>query len=361
MQKKFTSRSGIFNPRICSTFLLCSVGLLLAILGMASTPSSGTLSDATPLLTYSAGPFNVPNQSPVGLGQFDTGPRCNAQFPCDSFGLTVSLPSGYAAAHPNAAVKITMSWSDTGAGQADYDLYVYNGTNPTVDGNHPADHQSASGSNPEVAVINPVLDGDTPYTIEIVPFQPTQEILSIRIELLPGSGGIFPGFGGADPTTPGVPRYQIFVPPAGSSAESGSGEFNIGFSPITHRIMVMNSGPIWRLTPGEVQTPSKPECCEALWEDKSTNTVSIGLDPILWTDQKTGRTFASNSTAGANVVYAYTDTASPFNDGDQWVPVAISPPNGGVDHETIGSGPYPALLSTLGTPVNQCEYVLYCS
>jgi hypothetical protein len=168
-------------------------------------------------------------------------------------------------------------------------------------------------------------------------------------------------FGGADPTTPGVPRYQNFYAPAGSSAESGSGEFNIGFNPFSHHIFVMNHGPIWRLTPPEQLTPSKPECCEALWEDKSAVSTNTGLDPILWTDQKTGRTFASNSTAGANAVYGYTDTATPFNDGDQWVPIAISPPNGGVDHETIGSGPYPASLSNLATPVNQGEYVLYCS
>jgi Big-like domain-containing protein len=177
----------------------------------------------------------------------------------------------------------------------------------------------------------------------------------------PNSSTTVATFGSFDPTVPNNPRYQNFYAPAGSSAESGSGEFNIGFNPFSHHIFVMNHGPIWRLTAPELLTPAKPECCEALWEDKSAASTNTGLDPILWTDQKTGRTFASNSTAGANVVYAYTDTASPFNDGDQWVPVAISPPNGGVDHETIGSGPYPASLSNLATPVNQGEYVLYCS
>src|SRR5881628_3124396 len=101
-------------------------------------------------------------------------------------------------------------------------------------------------------------------------------------------------FGGPDPTTPGNPRYQTFYAPAGSSAEPGSGEFNIGFDPITHRILTMNTGPIWRLTPPEILVPAKPECCEALWEDKSNPTTNVGLDPILWTDQKTGRTFSSN-------------------------------------------------------------------
>src|SRR5436305_1292338 len=157
-------------------------------------------------------------------------------------------------------------------------------------------------------------------------------------------------FGGADPTTPGNPRYQIFYAPPGSSAESGSGEFNIGANPFTHRILVMNHGPIWRLTPPEFSSPALPACCEALWEDKSAVTTNTGLDPILWTDQKTGRTFASNSTVGANAVYAYTD-----NDGDTYVEGSVAPPNGGADHESIGSGPYPATLAVLGTPVNQGE------
>jgi Bacterial Ig domain/Dockerin type I domain len=170
-------------------------------------------------------------------------------------------------------------------------------------------------------------------------------------------------FGGPDPTVPGVPRYQNFYAPAGTSAEPGSGEFNIGFDPITHRIMVMNTGPIWRLTPGEIQVPAKPECCEALWEDKSANTTNTGLDPILWTDQKTGRTFVSNSTAGANAVYAYTDAAAPFNDGDLWTEIGAAPANGGIDHETIGSGPFPAGLPWSGfvNSVNQGEAVYYCS
>ncbi len=161
---------------------------------------------------------------------------------------------------------------------------------------------------------------------------------------------------------PGNPRYQNFYAPAGSSAESGAGEFNIGFDPITHRIMAMNLGAVWRLTPPEILTPAKPECCEALWEDKSPRTTSLAImDPILWTDQKTGRTFAANAFYGANFSYAYTDAATPFDDGTVWVEAGIAPPNGGQDHETIGSGPYPAALSALTTPVNHGEMVFYCS
>jgi hypothetical protein len=366
MLKNNQSKAGFFNPRILLAAGLCSMGGFFAILSFAATPSSGTLSDTTPTLTYTAGPFFQPNQSPVGAGQLDSGPRCDdTAFPCDNYALTVTLPAGYAATHPNASAKVTMTWTDAGSGQSDYDLYVFN--NPrndctpndctTTDGFEAADYQSASGANPEVANISPLHDGSQQYTIHIVPFTPSGETVNVKIEFLPGAAAAgVPGFGGKDPTTPGVPRYQIFEAPPGSSAEVSNGEFNIGFNPKTGRIMTMNSGPIWRITPGEVQTPKKPECCEGLWEDKSSTVTDTGLDPILWTDQKSGRTFASNSTAGANAVYAYTD-----DDGDTYIPVGFGPPNGGADHETIGSGPYPAALSALGTPLNQGEAVYYCS
>ncbi len=277
----------------------------------------------------------------------------------------MTLPSGYAAAHPSASIKVTLSWTPTGGsnGKADYDLYVYknprNDCSPSdctvTNGSQAADFQSSSSANPEIASI-PVADGTNHYTIVVNPYTPTGETVNVVAELISGSGGAgSPTFGMADPTVPGHPRFQNFFAPPGS-AKSRSGEFNIGFNPKSGRIMTMNDGPIWRLTPPELLTPKKPECCEALWEDKSNATLDFGLDPILWTDQKTGRTFASNSTAGANAVYAYSD-----DDGDNWTPFGVAAPNGGADHETIGTGPYPALLSALATPVNQGQAVYYCS
>jgi hypothetical protein len=373
MQKKSTSESGLFNPRILAAFFLCSAGALLAMFSLASTPPSGTLTDTSGAQSYTAGPFTAANPTPVI--EVDKGPECNnPSQPCDDYALTITLPAGYAAAHPNAAAKVTMGWTDAGSGKSDYDLYIYK--NPrsdctpndctTTDGSEAADYQSASSNNPEIATISPLLDGTHKYTVVVLPYTPTGETVNVKIELLPGAaggGGPAPGpFGGTDPTVPGNPRYLNFYAPLGTSAANAAqGEFNIGFDPKTLRIMVMNIGPIWRLTPPEILTPKMPECCEALWEDKSNPATNTGLDPILWTDQKTGRTFSSNSTAGANAVYGYTDAAAPFNDGDQWVPVAASPPNGGADHETIGSGPYPAGLSALSTPVNQGEAVYYCS
>jgi len=356
MRKNPVSPSGLFNPRALIAFSLGSVGALLAMFSLAATPSSGTLTDTSGPLSYTAGPFFVANPTPILF--VDQGPECSGSAqPCDDFALTVTLPAGYAAAHPNAAVKVTLAWNDAGSGSSDYDLYIYKGTVHNTDGSQAANYQSASSANPEIASISPLSDGTSQYTVKVVPYTPTGESVHVTIELLPGSGsGGSTGFGGPDPTTPGVPRYQNFFAPDGTSAQNSDGEFNIGFNPKTGRIMTMNIGPIWRLTPPERLSPAKPECCEALWEDKTNLTTITGLDPILFTDQKTGRTFASNSTVGANAVYGYSD-----NDGDLWVPLAASPASGGTDHETIGSGPYPTSLSALSNPVNQGEAVYYCS
>src|SRR5216117_1784526 len=356
MRKNPVPPSVLFNPRALIAFSLGSVGALLAMFSLAATPSSGTLTDTSGPLSYTAGPFFVANPTPILF--VDQGPECSGSAqPCDDFALTVTLPAGYAAGHPNAAVKVTLAWNDAGSGSSDYDLYIYKGTVDNTDGSQAANYQSASSANPEIASISPLSDGTSQYTVKVVPYTPTGESVHVTIELLPGSGsGGSTGFGGPDPTTPGVPRYQNFFAPAGTSAETSDGEFNIGFNPHTGRIMTMNIGPIWRLTPPERLSPAKPECCEALWEDKSTLTTNTGLDPILFTDQHTGRTFASNSTVGANAVYAYSD-----NDGDSWIEAGFSPPDGGVDHESIGSGPYPDALSALRNEINQGQTVYYCS
>ena len=363
MRTSPSSESALFRPRVAVAFLLCSFAFFLAMIGFASTPPTGTLTDTSGPISFTAGPFFQANQSPVF--EVDSGPRCDqAGFTCDTYKLTLHLSSGYAAAHPKAVIRATMSWTDSGSGQSNYDIYFFktprNDCSPTdctmPDGGEQADAQASSSRNPEVAYMAVTADNAT-YTIMIIPNTPSGETVNVKLELLPGStGALTPGFGGPDASAPGVPRFMNFFAPNGSSAQPSSGEFNIGYNPATGRIMTMNSGSIWRITPAELLKPALPECCQGLWEDKSSGVTDTGLDPILWTDQKVGRTFASNSTAGANAVYAYTD-----DDGDNWTPVGFSPPNGGADHETIGSGPYPASLAPLSNPVNQGRAVYYCS
>ncbi len=365
MERKTALNLRFPHLRIAAAAVLCGAGSWMAMLSFAATPASDTLSEAKPELTYKAGPFAQSNPFPVPLVQ--SNPTCNSgQNPCDSYTLTVSLSPEYIAANPSAAAKVTLSWKDNGAGNSDYDLYIYEGEVGNTTASTPAAFRSSSSGNPEITSIFPLKAGDTKYTIKIVPYVASGETTDVRIELLAGSGGPlgFAGFGNPDPTVAGNPRYHTFFPPAGASrALPNSGEMNIGFNPKTGRFMLNNSGPVYQVTPPELATAGAPECCEALWKDRSSIIADEGVDPILWTDQASGRTFTSNFTAGPNALYAYTDS-----DGE---PTATQPtgytvlgaavPNGGADHQTIGSGPYPASLSALKNGVNKGQAVYYCA
>jgi hypothetical protein len=346
--------------RLGTFFGLAAVALACALLPSAgaATPGSGTLTDTSGPLAYSAGPFAVPNPTPVPI--VDSGPECaNPVQPCDDFLLTVTLPSNYKELNPDKVIKFSAGWTDTtGTNQADYDLYVYKGTVTSTDGSQAPFVQSASKANPEVTS-TPVFDGTQTFTVKVVPFQPTAETVHVTIGLADGapSGGSGGGtvFGSATPTQPGVPRYQTIAAPDGSGANSSSGEFNIGFNPKTGNILTNSWGDVFRVTPPELRTPALPEAGPALWTDVSPTIASLTTaDPILVTDQSTGRTFVSNQTTGAEALFAYTN-----DDGATWTEPALGPPDGGADHETVGVGPYPSTLSSLGTVYPNAVY--YCS
>src|SRR5262249_5895540 len=159
---------------------------LLAMFSFAATPSSGTLTDTSGPMAYTSGPFFVANPTPILF--VDQGPECSGSAqPCDSYALTVTLPSGYSTQHPNASVKVTLSWVASGSGSSDYDLYIFRGLVGDTDGSQSADYQSASSADPEIATIGPLADGTHQYTIKAVPYTPTGETLHVTVELLAGS------------------------------------------------------------------------------------------------------------------------------------------------------------------------------
>lgn len=98
----------------------------------------------------------------------------------------------------------------------------------------------------------------------------------------------------------------------------------------------------------------------ATWANRpSPSSQFIDSDPIGFTDRYTGRTFAGELTltSGDNKT-AYTD-----DDGQTWVVSAFGQGIGsGVDHETIGGGPFHAPLTRpTGVPGLYPDAVYYCS
>src|SRR5260221_9758775 len=145
-----------------------SAGLVALACGwaFAATPSSGTLSPATPLLTFSDGPFTGANPSNNVPGS--NGPDCTlVPNSCSDFLLTVSIPAGYTLLHPNDVVTVQVQWPDPTGN--DFDLYILDPATGAV-----AQPGSASSADPEIAPFH-VNDGTVTYRVRVALFQAVNE------------------------------------------------------------------------------------------------------------------------------------------------------------------------------------------
>jgi hypothetical protein len=89
------------------------------------------------------------------------------------------------------------------------------------------------------------------------------------------------------------------------------------------------------------------------WTESSAPTArNVSLDPMLYTDPVTGRTFVSQLLANCSSL-AYTD-----NDGLTWSPGMGCGLGVAVDHQSIGGGPFPAGIKPTGTYPHA---VYYCA
>lgn len=272
---------------------------------LAATPSGGSVSDTSPVTTWTGGPFVVPNDSAL-LGD----PTCGAATPCDDYALSVSVPAGYDAGH---SLKVEVSWPNAAA---DFDVYVLDAGGAIVS-------SAASSSDPETLLL-PAVSGS--YTVRVVPFAPLGESISGKAELVtnptnpPASTAVAPGFRNyAAPDS--LPRaHDAGEPSIGNNWKSGATMFQAYTSTF--------------------KVDFDPTTGDATWADRSAGppkcTAATSLDPILWTDHASGRTFESQL-AGKTALTCLTD-----DDGATWTPTSGSGINSGVDHQTIGGGPFSA-------------------
>jgi PKD domain len=391
MKKQSSSKSGFITGRIVLGIVLSMAGISLAMLSFAGTPSiagkqqntvrtrpasspkpaaptpitSGTVDDAHPILTYSDGPFVVPNVT-AQAGD----PICTAPMSCSDFGLTV----GSAIANPTTKqVRVSVSWP---VSAADFDVYIYNGF-PAA-GSPIA--SSASSADPEVVILPTT---GAVYTIRVVPFNPAGQTYTatITLETKPPA----PQAGTAPP-----PRYLNYPPnPANLAGAGSAGEPSIGVdwnpnvaslkngpnpptpgTPVMNNIN-LNTGGVafftanlneYRVNFDDCASPAKN-----LWEDVTNSTEGVTtLDPIGFVNHQVpgqpgtglpfthqlGRVFQSQL-AGATSIMSFSD-----DDGNTWTQSQGSGQPAGVDHETVGGGPY-APTNTGVPPVVEPPHPLY--
>lgn len=155
--------------RILTGSVLLTAGAVAAAWG--ATPSGGTLSPATPVLTYVGGPYtgaNPSNNVPPNV------PNCAAvPGTCDDYLLTVDVPPNYFADNPTHVVTIKVSWPNN---TNDFDLYIQNPSTEVVI------TSSATSGDPEIALINPVAGT---YRVRTLVFAAVNETITGTITLGP--------------------------------------------------------------------------------------------------------------------------------------------------------------------------------
>lgn len=156
----------------------------------------------------------------------------------------------------------------------------------------------------------------------------------------------------------GVPNYQNYAAPAALPNSNGAAEPSIGVNWKTDKVFFQAGISTYRVSFDDSQTPAV-----ATWEDRSANlerncTAEETLDPILYTDSREGRTIESQlilAPAPANSLSCFTT-----DDGETWTPSQGGGLNSGIDHQTIGGGPYsPNLVPAPVTSYPNAFY--YCS
>jgi hypothetical protein len=314
--------------RLAISVLGASVLLLPAALPAAdaAAPTSGTVTPTAPTVTWTAGPFAAPNVT----GNAGT-PVCATAQMCDDFTLTVSTPPGYSTGHQ---LSIKVAWPNSAA---DFDLYVLDSSGQTVG-------TSASNADPELVVLPP--DSGT-YTVRVVPYAPLGQTITGTAQLTATPTNPPPA------TTP-ASTFRNYAAPNSLTDAHNAGEPSIGVDFKTGAVMYQAYTSTFKVLFGN-QTPA-----QATWSDKSATPTTgcpqgslTSLDPILFTDRQTGRTFESQL-SGTTSLTCYTD-----DDGTSWTPTTGGAPDSGVDHQTIGGGPFSP--SSPGALTSYKNAVYYCS
>lgn len=281
---------------------------------------------------------------------------------CDSFKLTISgTAADWAAA--NKQVHVQINWNSP---STDYDLYVHKGTiaGPVVASS------GSGGTTSEQVDLNPSSSsiGTGDFVVRVVYFLPNPADQYSGVATIKATSTGPAPIPAPTPATSRAPRFENFTPPFAGPAtlgrSAGGPSIGVGLGIAGHQ-----EGRA--LFQADVQTlrVTFNGCASPLWENKPAPTSQQDFDPIFYTDRATGRsivhllTFAGNVIAGESSV---TDTAPPENDGDIWLPSKGSGIGSGVDHQTVGGGPFRNDLTTIPPVVapphpTYPDAVYYCS
>lgn len=283
---------------------------------------------------------------------------------CDDHDLTVILPGPATTFYLTMTAKLTIKYTWTSTVPTDLDIFAISPGGADHGPGSPDDTSTGPGEE-DLTVTDPV-DGvwHIRSVAALVPV-PTAAHAVLTLTIAPRPTSPPP-----PPPAPGAPTFlnypappdcagtqqppSCIQPSLGSSTagEHGAGEPSIGVDWHSGEAFIEAGNHTLRVTFNDVAKPAT-----AFWEDKRSPFARVSLDPILFTDDGhfggTNRTFSSQLN-GVTSELSFTD-----DDGNTWLPTQGSGQPAGVDHQTVGGGPYtsPAPLSRTSYP----HAIYYCS
>ena len=288
----------------------------------AASPASGTLSQANPAVSWTGGPV-----TPTAAGC--AGPEDPGVRPLPAHHRAAGRRGGlHGAHHADAARRLgpeRLRPQRLGRGEL---------------GQSAGDRRDRGARNPVAGV----------HTVSGAPFAVGAPYSATAVFEL--------GAPPPPPPPPGSPGGQdVPVRAAGGdrrAAPASPRSASAGWARSTSRTrrMYIAGLEVLRVTRDECLSDSRQET--DLWVDKTApNNGLATLDPILFTDFRTGRTFASQLGPKCSLM-SFSD-----DDGESWLPSQGCGINAGVDHQSVGGGPFPASdpIGGIGYP----NAVYYCS
>jgi hypothetical protein len=350
--------------KIALVTLLSAVGLVLLLHDMlpvsaqtGAAPSSAIGSSSGPV-SWDFGPVVAGTVTNVGIQDI-----CPPGM-CDNHDLTVVLPAPAATFYQTMTAKLTIKYTWTSTVPTDLDVFAISPGGADHGPGSP-DNTSTGPGEEDLTVTDPV-DGIW-HIRSVASTTPVPTSAHAVVTLTVAARPTTPP---PPPPAPGAPAFinypapndctgtqqppNCIQPSLGSSTagEHGAGEPSIGVDWNSGKTFIEAGNHTLRVTFNDSVKPAT-----AFWEDKRSPFARVSLDPILFTDDGhfggTNRTFTSQLN-GVTSELSFTD-----NDGDMWFLTQGSGQPAGVDHQTVGGGPYasPAPLTATSYP----HAIYYCS
>jgi len=285
---------------------------------------------------------------------------------CDNHDLTVVLPSPAATFYETMTATVTIQYTWSSPAPTDIDIFAISPsgadhgpgapdgffTGPGVETLALTDPRDGVWHIRSMAALSPVPTSVHAVATLTVAQRPTSPIPAPA----PHGAPTFVNYGAPEdcPVTIPPTRSPNCITPSVDSTTSSShdaGEPSIGVNWKTGKAFIEAGNHTLRVTFNDAMTPAS-----ALWEDKRSPFARVSLDPILFTDDGrlggTNRTFSSQLN-GATSELSFTD-----DDGETWYPTQGSGQPAGVDHQTVGGGPYASPAPIART---YSHAIYYCS